>query len=74
MDKKVLNIIIVLVLLAIAIFAYIQWGNKKTIQVNNEQGTQKFNGVIENPLENMPETNPFETEVNPMEGYKNPFE
>jgi len=74
MDKKVLNIIIVVIVIAIAIFAYMQWGNKKSTQINNEQGIQQFNGVIDNPLENMPETNPFETKVNPMEGYKNPFE
>jgi|GEM_PF-1738307 len=71
MDKKVLGIIIVVVIVAVAIFGYFQWGNKGGQKA--EEGN-KFNGVIDNPVENMPETNPFETKVNPMEGYTNPFE
>lgn len=73
MDKKILSIIIIVAIIAIAVFAYRQMGDKLSNQINNEEESQ-FNGVMENPLENMPETNPFETKVNPMEGYKNPFE
>lgn len=30
--------------------------------------------LVENPLENAPSANPFESSTNPFEGYKNPFE
>ena len=71
MNKKVLSIVFVVVLVALAICAYMAWGNKKG---NNNIGApgSEFN-IMQNPLEAMPETNPFEVKVDPMEGYKNPF-
>jgi flagellar basal body-associated protein FliL len=73
MDKKVLNIVIAIIVIAIAVYAYMQLGNKKGGEDVNAPASQ-FDSVIDNPIEAMPETNPFDTNVNPMEGYKNPFE
>lgn len=69
MDKKVLGIIVAMVIVILFVFSYMLW-SKKGIDNN-------FPLVVDNvinTMENMPETNPFETNVNPMEGYKNPFE
>ena len=71
MDKKVLGTIIAVIVILLVIFAFMQWGKKGGEEINN---IPQSNNNIVNPVENMPETNPFETTVNPMEGYKNPFE
>jgi hypothetical protein len=70
MDKKVLGIIIAVFIIALILFVSVQWGKKGNQEINN---LPSGNGSIVNPVENMPETNPFETTVNPMDGYKNPF-
>ena len=71
MDKRALGVIIGAVIIAICGFVYsgLRSGNNPKVEEGN-----KFNGVMENPVENMPETNPFETKVNPMDGYTNPFD
>ena len=71
MDKRALGVIIGAVIIAICGFVYsgLRSGNNHKVEEGN-----KFNGVMENPVENMPETNPFETKVNPMDGYTNPFD
>ncbi|MCK9445595.1 hypothetical protein M0Q50_01725 [bacterium] len=69
MDKKVLGTIVAIVIIVLFVFSYMLWNKKGTD--NNLPLTAE--SVI-NTMENMPETNPFETEVNPMDGYKNPFE
>lgn len=71
MDKKAVGVIIGAVIIAICGFVYS--GLRSNGVPKSEEGN-KFNGVIDNPIENMPETNPFATEVNPMDGYTNPFE
>ncbi|MDD4531515.1 MAG: hypothetical protein PHH21_02285 [Candidatus Pacebacteria bacterium] len=70
MDKRALGVIIGIIIIAVIGFVY---SNIRSDRLQKgEEG--KFNGVIENPIENMPETNPFDTKVNPMDGYTNPFE
>ncbi|MFA5169516.1 MAG: hypothetical protein WC386_01570 [Candidatus Paceibacterota bacterium] len=71
MDKRALGVIIGAVIIAICGFVYYGLRSNSAPKANEEGG---FNGVIENPVESMPETNPFETTVNPMDGYTNPFE
>jgi hypothetical protein len=70
MDKKPL-IIIAVIVIVLVLFIGMQWGKKGEQKMNNVP--QNGNAAV-NPIEKMPETNPFETTVNPMEGYKNPFE
>ena len=70
MDKRALGVIIGIIIIAVIGFVYSNMRSGKLEK--GEEG--KFNGVIENPIENMPETNPFDTKVNPMDGYTNPFE
>lgn len=70
MDKKVLGIIVAVFIIVLILFVSVQWGKKPSQETNN---LPSGNGSIVNPIENMPETNPFETTVNPMDGYKNPF-
>jgi len=69
MDKKVLGIIVAVVIIILFVFSYMSWNKKGT---DNNLPPMADNTI--NTMENMPETNPFETSVNPMEGYKNPFE
>jgi hypothetical protein len=69
MDKRVLSVIIGAIIISICGFVYS--GLRSSNIQKSESG--KFNGVMENPVEKMPETNPFETSVNPMDGYSNPF-
>ena len=69
MDKRALGVIIGIIIIAVIGFVYS--GMRANKGTKGEEG--KFNGLIENPVENMPETNPFDTKVNPMDGYTNPF-
>jgi len=71
MDKRALGVIIGAIIISICGFVY-SGLRSSNVQKSGESG--KFNGVMENPVEKMPETNPFETSVNPMDGYSNPFE
>lgn len=71
MDKKVIGVIVGAIIIAICGFVY---SGLRSNDVPKAEEGNKFNGVMDNPIENMPETNPFETKVNPMEGYTNPFE
>lgn len=83
MDKKFLNILISLAVAAIlaigaaGFFSY-QMGYKKGYDTGKEDGRiaaqVKPGDAVQNPLEKMPETNPFENVANPFEdAYKNPF-
>lgn len=69
MDKRTLGVIIGIIIIAVIGFVYS--GMRADKAAKGEEG--KFNGLIENPVEKMPETNPFDTKVNPMDGYTNPF-
>jgi predicted negative regulator of RcsB-dependent stress response len=69
MDKKVLGIIMGIVIIVLFIFSYMLWNKKGT----DDNLPPVVENII-NTMEEMPETNPFETNVNPMDGYKNPFE
>lgn len=71
MDKKILGIIIVVIIIILAVFSYMYWGNKEGQLVSDNS---QINSLINNPVENMPEINPFKSTVNPMDGYKNPFD
>lgn len=47
----------------------------QTPEVQTGFGEEVFDKVGENPVDKMPETNPFQKEINPLENvYKNPFE
>jgi len=70
MDKKILGIIIAVIVIVLAVFLFLQWNRGGSQITNNSQ----VNSLVNNPVENMPETNPFKSTVNPMEGYKNPFD
>jgi len=84
MEKKVLIIFIVVVLVVaggVYYFSY-QKGYKAGYKAGYGEGMEigkasvkvEAGAVVTNPLEKMPETNPFEKVVNPFkELYKNPF-
>ncbi len=71
MDKKILGIIIAIIVIILVVCSYMYWGKKGGQLVNKNQ---QINSLTNNPVENMPEINPFKSTVNPMEGYKNPFD
>lgn len=83
MDKKFLNILIavsVVAVLAIAGAGYFSYkmGYTKGYDIGKEDGRiaaqVKPGEAVQNPMEEMPETNPFEKVANPFEdAYKNPF-
>ncbi len=83
MDKKFLNILIALAIVAVLVivgagfFSY-KIGYKKGYNIGKEDGRiaaqVKPAEAVQNPLEKLPETNPFEKVKNPFEeGYQNPF-
>ena len=76
MDKKTLIIFIVVVLVVAAGVYYFgfQKGYKLGIETGRTAAQTSAGAAVTNPLEKMPETNPFEQVVNPFkELYKNPF-
>jgi len=64
MNKLVIIVIIILVVLG---FGFVCFYNISSHPKNIEKT------VTVNPTAKMPETNPFKTKVNPVEGYTNPF-
>jgi len=88
MQKTAIIVIVLIVLIAIAIGAYYLLSNKVEEESSVTEGSEESLvpdlgnlapvaevGVIENPLEDMPQTNPLDDVPNPFEGgYENPFE
>ena len=76
MDKKSLIIFIVVVLVVAGgcyFFGYRQ-GYKLGVETGRMAAGTSAGAVVTNPLEKMPETNPFQQVVNPFKDlYKNPF-
>lgn len=79
MNKKLLILVLAAAVLALAVgvggyyFGY-QKGYGQGVEVGRAAATTRAGQAVSNPLEKMPETNPFEKVVNPFEaGYKNPF-
>ncbi len=82
---KIVIIIGIILILALAALAYFAINKKKTDKSNVgveiktvEEKTEKkleavFNPVAEKLREDMPKTNPFEADINPFNAYKNPF-
>lgn len=83
MQKNTLLIIVfIIAVLAVAAGAY-YYGNKTGYEKGYGDGDVagraaakvEAGTAVSNPMEKMPETNPFKGVVNPFEaGYKNPFE
>ena len=76
MDKKTLIIFIVVVLVVAGGCYY--FGFQKGFTLGKEAGRiaaqASPEAAVTNPMEKMPETNPFEKVINPFkELYKNPF-
>lgn len=76
MSKKILVVFIIVVIIVAAGVYY--FGYQKGYDAGKEVGRAasqvKPGEVVTNPMEKMPETNPFEKVVNPFkELYKNPF-
>lgn len=69
MNKNILILIIVVILIAILGLIYF-FVPKPQQKLNPEINST---AVQANPAGKMPETNPFASKVNPMEGYTNPF-
>ena len=76
MKKSYLIIFIIAVLVVVGgvyYFGY-QKGYKAGVETGRAAAQVKAGEVVTNPLEKMPETNPFEGVINPFkELYKNPF-
>lgn len=70
-------IIFILVLLLVGAGAYYfgyQLGYGKGMKVGRAAAQTGAEAAVTNPLENLPETNPFEKAVNPFKDlYQNPF-
>ena len=80
MDKKILIIFIVVVLVVAGGVYYFSYqkgykvGYREGIEIGKASVKVEAGAVVTNPLEKMPETNPFEKVINPFkELYKNPF-
>ena len=80
MDKKILIIFTVVVLVVAVGVYYFSYkkgysaGYKEGKEVGRAAAQVKAGEVVTNPMEKMPETNPFEKVINPFkELYKNPF-
>ena len=76
--KKAL--IFIVILIAIGLIVYFVSKQNKLKQAQEEATTQTLGETLfestagENPAENLPELNPFDTSLNPYsDGYKNPF-
>lgn len=73
MAKKsiIIAVIVLLVLAAVYFFSVSRTEESEELPLE-----EKITGQTEiNPVENLPETNPFKAETNPFsDGYKNPFE
>ena len=79
MDKKLLVLVLVGTILAVAagvggdFFGY-QKGYGAGVEIGRAAAKTGAGTVVANPLEKLPEINPFEKVVNPFEaGYINPF-
>lgn len=83
--KNNTNFIIAVVVTAVLVLVGVWWwqNSKKLEVISPQTEEQKPAGLggqlyesVNNPVENkVPETNPFNTETNPLKGvYKNPFE
>ncbi|PIR72925.1 MAG: hypothetical protein COV26_01335 [Candidatus Nealsonbacteria bacterium CG10_big_fil_rev_8_21_14_0_10_36_23] len=73
MNKKLLIILIVVILVAAGLVYYFwyQKGKKTGLEVTIPTLPK---AAVTNPLEKMPETNPFDKAINPFKTlYKNPF-
>lgn len=80
MDKKTLIISIIVVLVVVGGVYYFSYqkgfrvGYKEGVETGRAAAQVKAGEVVTNPMEKMPETNPFEAMINPFkELYKNPF-
>jgi flagellar basal body-associated protein FliL len=80
MGKNIKIVLIIIIIVAIIIGVYYygffykkdKWSKVEEIVEIQKKVTKP---VELNPVENLPNTNPFEAETNPFkEGYKNPFE
>lgn len=72
MNKKTL-IIFIIVVLAAAVGGYF-FGFQKGYNQARIAAQSSAGAAVQNPLEKMPETNPFEAVMNPFKDlYKNPF-
>ena len=71
-------VLIVIVLLLVGLFLYLN-SNKKEAQLSDETVSAGFGAQLllkaQNPIaDKLPETNPFEKDINPLENvYQNPF-
>ncbi|MCX6721904.1 MAG: hypothetical protein NTY04_01815 [Candidatus Staskawiczbacteria bacterium] len=68
-SKLLFSIIAVLVIIGLAYFFTLS--QPKSTNKANLSG--KTSGAAASATAKMPETNPFKTKVNPMQGYTNPF-
>lgn len=76
MNKKTLIIFIIVVLVVAAGVYYFgfQKGYKLGVETGRAAAGTSAGAAVTNPLEKMPETNPFGEVINPFkELYKNPF-
>lgn len=73
MNKKFLIIFIIVILVVVGVVYYFwyQKGKKTGLEITTPT---LLKAAVTNPLEKMPETNPFDKGINPFKTlYKNPF-
>lgn len=73
MDKKIWIVIIVVILIILGSVYYFLKG-PKTEAPSSEVNKGQVEAVVDNPLvDSIAKTNPFDVDINPIRGYKNPF-
>jgi len=72
--KKIISIIIVIAVLLVVAGAVYYFSYQMGYQNGVADCKANAGNVVSNPLEKMPDTNPFDKIVNPFkDAYKNPF-
>lgn len=68
MSKKLLFSIVAVLVIIVICFVYFYMNKQTGNNINNNRAA-----TTPSVTAKMPETNPFKTKVNPMQGYTNPF-
>ena len=66
--KKIISVIVVIIAIAVIAFFFYKKGPSQ------ENKTAEINTAVQSSVGGIEKTNPFKVDVNPYQGYKNPFQ